>query len=56
VPVTGHADRQARGLGISGITAALHVRARSAVGRAVFGVLTGVSGLAALFLGVLLAG
>ena len=41
---------------ISGVTAALHARARSAVGPAVFGVLTGVSGLAALFLGVLLAG
>ena len=41
---------------ISGITAALHARARSAVGPAVFGVLTGVSALAALFLGVLLAG
>ena len=41
---------------ISGITAALHARARSAVGLAVFGVLTGVSALAALFLGVLLAG
>ena len=40
----------------SGITAALHVRARSTVGLAVFGVLTGVSALAALFLGVLLAG
>lgn len=41
---------------ISGLTAALHARARSAVGLAVFGVLTGVSGLATLFLGVLLAG
>lgn len=41
---------------ISGITAALHARARSAVGPAVFGVLTGVSALAALFLGVLLVG
>jgi len=41
---------------ISGITAALHARARSAVGPAVSGVLTGVSALAALFLGVLLAG
>ena len=41
---------------ISGITAALHARARSAVGLAVFGALTGVSTLAALFLGVLLAG
>ena len=44
------------GVSISGITAALHARARSAVGLAVFGVLTGVSALAALFLGVLLAG
>lgn len=41
---------------ISGITAALHARARSAVGLAVSGALTGVSALAALFLGVLLAG
>jgi putative copper export protein len=41
---------------ISGITAALHARARSAVGLAVFGALTGVSTLAALFLGVLLVG
>ena len=41
---------------ISGITAALHVRAKSARGRAVFGALTGISALAALFLGVLLAG
>jgi putative copper export protein len=41
---------------ISGITAALHARARTARGLAVFGALTGVSALAALFLGVLLAG
>ena len=41
---------------ISGLTAALHARARSAVGLAVFGVLTGVRGLAAVFLGVVLAG
>jgi putative copper export protein len=41
---------------ISGITAALHTRAKSAAGLAVFGALTGVSALAALFLGVLLAG
>jgi len=40
---------------ISGVTAALHARARSAAGLAVFGALTGVSALAALFLGVLLA-
>jgi putative copper export protein len=41
---------------ISGVTAALHARARSAKGLAVFGALTGISALAALFLGVLLAG
>ena len=41
---------------ISGLTAALHARARSTAGLAVFGALTGVSALAALFLGVLLAG
>lgn len=40
----------------SGITAALHARARSTAGLAVFGALTAVSALAALFLGVLLAG
>ena len=40
---------------VSGITAALHARARSAVGLAVFGALTGISALAALFLGILLA-
>jgi len=41
---------------VSGVTAALHSRARSAAGLAVFGALTGVSALAALFLGILLAG
>ena len=41
---------------ISGVTAALHARARGTAGRAVFGALTGVSALGALFLGVLLAG
>jgi putative copper export protein len=41
---------------ISGVTAALHARAKSSAGLAVFGALTGVSALAALFLGVLLAG
>jgi len=41
---------------VSGVAAALHARARSATGLAVFGALTGVSALAALFLGVLLAG
>jgi putative copper export protein len=40
---------------ISGASAALHARARSPAGRAVFGALTGVSALAALFLGILLA-
>ena len=41
---------------ISGVTAALHARAKSTVWIAVFGALTGLSALAALFLGVLLAG
>jgi putative copper export protein len=41
---------------ISGVTAVLHARARSTAGRAIFGALTGVSALAALFLGILLAG
>jgi putative copper export protein len=41
---------------ISGVTAALHARARSRTGLAVFGALTGIAALAALFLGVLLAG
>ena len=40
----------------SGVAAALHARARSTVGLAVFGALSGASALAALFLGVLLAG
>jgi hypothetical protein len=41
---------------VSGATAALHARSRSRTGLAVFGALTGVSALAALLLGVLLAG
>ena len=41
---------------ISGVTAALHTRAKSAAGLAVFGALTGVSALVALFLGIMLAG
>ncbi len=41
---------------VSGLTAALHARARSAAGLAVFGALTGLNALSALFLGVLLAG
>jgi hypothetical protein len=41
---------------ISGITAALHTRSRTPRGRAILGALTGLSALAALFLGVLLAG
>lgn len=41
---------------LSGITAALHARAKSTTGLAIFGALTGLSALAALFLGVLLAG
>jgi putative copper export protein len=41
---------------ISGIAAALHARARNPRWIAVFGALTGLSALAALFLGILLAG
>lgn len=41
---------------ISGIAAFLHARATSTAGLAVFGALTGLSALTALFLGVLLAG
>lgn len=41
---------------VSGATAFLHARARSALGLAVFGALTGASALAALFIGILLAG
>jgi putative copper export protein len=41
---------------ISGVTAALHIRSRTPRGRAIMGALTGLSALAALFLGVLLAG
>ncbi len=40
----------------SGVTAALHIRSRTARSRAVLGALTGLTALAALFLGVLLAG
>jgi len=39
---------------VSGVAAALHARARSALARAVYGAITAVSALAALFLGVLL--
>jgi putative copper export protein len=41
---------------LSGVTAFLHATARSRLGLAVFGALTGVTALAALFLGILLAG
>jgi len=41
---------------ISGLTAFLHARARNRTALAVYGSLTGISALAALFLGVLLAG
>ena len=40
----------------SGITAVLHARSKSTVRLAVWGALTGLTALAALFLGVLLAG
>ena len=41
---------------LSGVAAALHATARSRAGLAVFGALAGISALAALFLGILLAG
>jgi putative copper export protein len=41
---------------VSGVAAALHARSRSRSALAAFGALTGLSALAALFLGVLLAG
>jgi putative copper export protein len=41
---------------VSGIAAAAHARSRSRRGLAIFGALTGLSALLALFLGVLLAG
>jgi putative copper export protein len=41
---------------LSGVAAAAHIRARGPAGRAVFGALTGLTALAALFLGILLAG
>lgn len=41
---------------VSGVTAALHARSHTRKGLAVFGALTGLSALAALLLGVLLAG
>jgi hypothetical protein len=40
---------------VSGLTAWLHARAKSTAGLAVFGALTGLSALAALFIGILLA-
>lgn len=41
---------------LSGLAAALHARARSRPGLALWGALSGLSALAALFLGVLLGG
>ena len=41
---------------VSGVTAALRARARTPRSRGIYGALTGVSALAALFLGILLAG
>ena len=43
-------------VGASGLTAFLHTRAKSKPGLAIFGALTGLTALAALFLGVLLHG
>ena len=42
--------------GVLAVAAALHIRSRTARDRAIFGSLTAISALAALFLGVLLAG
>jgi hypothetical protein len=41
---------------LSGVTAFLHIRTKTTRGRAIWGALTGLTALAALFLGVLLAG
>lgn len=41
---------------VSGVAAALHTTTRSRTGLAIFGALAGISALAALFLGILLAG
>ena len=41
---------------LSGIAAFVHLRTKTARGRAIWGALTGLTALAALFLGVLLAG
>ena len=41
---------------VSGVAAALHIRSRTARSRAIFGALTALSALTALFLGVLLTG
>jgi putative copper export protein len=41
---------------VSGLTAFLHARARGTAGLAVFGALTGLSALGALFVGIQLAG
>jgi hypothetical protein len=41
---------------LSGLTAFLHMRARNRVGVAVFGALTGLTAVGALFIGILLAG
>ena len=40
----------------SGITAVLHARSKSTAGLAIWGAVTGLTALGALFLGVLLAG
>jgi putative copper export protein len=43
-------------VGLSGLSAWAHARSRSTAGLAVWGALTGAAALAALFLGILLAG
>jgi hypothetical protein len=62
LPVTAHGAYQTTltvKIGVvllSGLTALLHTRARTPTGLAVWGTLTGLSALAALFVGILLAG
>ena len=55
-PLPGHADRQDRRDAAVGVAALLHARARRPAALAVWGAVTGVTALAAVFLGVLLAG
>lgn len=58
-PSTGYQTVLAVKIGVvlvSGLTAYLHARARTTAGLAVFGTLTGISAVAALVIGIVLAG